>query len=354
MYSHFKKYLILLVAIVLGGCTAPAASAVPQEVPVLRVMTHDSFSVSEPIVTAFEQENNVKLEFIKSGDGGEMLNRAVLTKSAPQADVLYGVDNTFLSRALAEGIFDSYTSPGLADVPAEFQLDPEHRATPVDYGDVCINYDKAWFSDHSLALPETLADLTRPEYRGLLVTENPATSSTGLGFLLATIVEYGADGYLDYWQALKDNGLVIVNDWEAAYYTNFSGSSGKGAQPMVVSYGTSPAAEVVYAETALKESPTASVVGKNMCFRQVELVGILHGGSNRALAEKFVDYMLSQKYQEDIPLQMFVFPVNTQAKIPAVFTQNVQIPAQPAVLSPQEIELHRDAWISAWTERILK
>ena len=147
--------------------------------------------------------------------------------------MLYGVDNTFLSRALNEGIYEAYTSPLLDQIPDEFKLDPENRVLPVDYGDVCVNYEKAYFQQHNLAIPQTLEDLTKPEYSGLLVVENPATSSTGLVFLLATIAEYGQQGYLDYWQRLKDNGLVVVNDWNTAYYTNYSGSTGKGAQPMV-------------------------------------------------------------------------------------------------------------------------
>lgn len=356
MHTYPKTIIILLALSLLAACApaAPAATPTPAGPLTLRVMTHDSFSASEPVVQAFEQANNVKLEFIKSGDAGAMLNRAVLTKSSPQADVMYGVDNTFLSRALDEGVFEPYASPALADIPADLQLDASHSALPVDYGDVCINYDKAWFNTKGLALPQSLADLTKPEYKDLLVTENPATSSTGLAFLLATIAQYGADGYLAYWQSLKANGLVIVNDWEAAYYTNFSGSSGRGAQPMVVSYGTSPAVEVYYADPPVKESPTASLVGSGMCFRQVEFVGILKGTPNRALAEKFVDYMLSVQFQEDIPLQMYVFPANSKAALPQVFTDNIQKADQPASLDPAVISANRDAWLSAFTEQILK
>jgi thiamine transport system substrate-binding protein len=170
-----------------------------------------------------------------------------------------------------------------------------------------------------------LEDLTKPDYKGMLVVENPATSSTGLAFLLATISEYGQDGYLDYWQRLKDNGAVVVNDWNTAYYTNFSGSTGKGAQPMVVSYGTSPAVEVVYAGEKLDESPTASLVGKNMCFRQIEFVGILKGTKQSALAEKFVDFMLDKSFQEDIPMNMFMFPANQNAALPKEFTDYIQV-----------------------------
>jgi thiamine transport system substrate-binding protein len=291
----------------------------------------------------------VKVDFVQGGDAGETLNKAILTKDAPLADILFGVDNTFFSRALEADIFDSYESPGLADVRDEFKMDESHRLTPVDFGDVCINYDKKYFLDNFLSVPESLEDLTKPEYKNLLVVENPATSSTGLAFLLATRAHFG-DGYLDFWRRLKENGVVVVDGWETAYYTNFSGSSGQGPQPMVVSYGTSPAAEVVYAENPLESSPTGSIIGFDTCFRQVEFVGILKGTPSRALAEEFIDFMLSVKFQEDMPLQMFVYPVNRNAMQPGVFIQYLQTPDEPAYLSPEEIAANRDAWIEAWTE----
>jgi len=341
-----KKVLLLGVAMLaLAACAAEPAT--------LTVMTHDSFVASEDVIAQFEQEHNVKVNFVLSGDTGGALNRAILSKDAPVADVLYGVDNTFLSRALSEDIFEAYDSPLLAQIPDELKLDAENRALPVDYGDVCINYEKAYFAEHDLALPQTLEDLTQPEYAGLLAVENPATSSPGLAFLLATVAEYGAEDYLDYWQRLRDNGLVVVNDWNTAYYTNFSGSTGKGAQPMVVSYGTSPAVEVVYAGEELDESPTASLVGRNMCFRQIEFVGILKGTPRRALAEQFVDFMLDTTFQEDIPMNMFVFPANPQAVLPSEFTDYVQMPEQPAALAMAEIEANRDAWIEAWRQLML-
>ncbi len=346
--------LMALFGLLLAACAPAATLAEPAGPTTLTVMTHDSFAVSEDLVRQFEQENNVKLVFAKSGDTGAALNLAVLSKDAPRADVFYGVDNTFLSRALQAGIFEPYASPLLADIPAEFKLDPANGALPVDYGDVCINYDKAYFAEKGLAVPASLDDLLRPEYKGMLVTENPATSSPGLAFLMATIAQYGSEGYLTFWQGLVDNGLVVASDWETAYYTNFSGSSGKGAQPMVVSYGSSPAAEVIFADPPREDAPTASIVGDNACFRQIEFVGILKGTQQRALAEKFVDFLLGTAFQEDMPLQMFVFPVNSQAKLPDVFANNVQIPEKPATLDPALIDANREGWIEAWTEVVLK
>jgi thiamine transport system substrate-binding protein len=345
MKRHFA--VLIVFASLLAGCG-------PITPLTLTVLTHDSFAASIPVVTAFEQSNNVKIIFLKSGDAGTALNKAILTKDAPLADVFYGVDNTFLSRALDSGIYEPYTSPTLVNIPSEFQLDPQDRALPVDYGDVCINYDKAYFSGHTLAMPVTLKDLTKPVYKGLLVVENPATSSTGLAFLLATVKQFGSTGYLDYWNSLRVNGVVVVDGWETAYYTNFSGSSGHGPQPMVVSYASSPAAEVVYATSKLTDSPTASVLGPGACFRQIEFVGILKGTRHLSLARKFVDFMLSQQFQEDMPLQMYVYPVNTNAKLPQEFVQYAQTAAQPATLDPADIGANRDRWIADWTKTVLR
>ncbi len=330
------------------------AACGPKGPVTLTIMTHDSFAASDSVVQAFEQANQVKLVFLKSGDAGAELNKAILTRDAPLADVIYGTDNTFLSRALEGEITQPYASPLLANIPDQFKLDPENRLLPVDYGDVCINYDKAYFSAHNLSVPGSLEDLIKPEYKDMLVMENPATSSTGLSFLLATIKHFGDPDYLGYWKSLRANGLVVVDGWETAYYTNFSGSSGHGSQPLVVSYASSPAAEVVFASTPIPDSPTASILGPDTCFRQIEFVGVLKGTKHLALAQKFVDYMLSPRFQEDMPLQMFVYPVNPAAALPEPFVKYAQIPEMPASMSPTEIAAKRDQWIADWTQAVLK
>jgi thiamine transport system substrate-binding protein len=344
-----KRFLlsVLLVSSLLVSCA-------PQGSVTLTVMTHDSFAASADVIAAFEQANNVKVVFLKSGDAGAALNKAILAKDAPLADVFFGVDNTFLSRAVDSGIFVPYNSPALANIPAEFQLDATHQLLPTDYGDVCLNYDKAWFAAHSLPVPATLEDLLKPEYKNLLVVENPATSSPGLAFLLATIAKFGDPGYLDYWKSLRANGVTVVDGWNTAYYTNFSGSSGRGPQPLVVSYASSPAAEVIYASPPVDTAPTASILGPGTCFRQIEFAGILKGTKMQALAEKFIDFMLSQKFQEDIPLQMFMYPVDPAAKLPTEFVQWAQVADQPATLDPAFIAANRDQWLAAWTDAVLR
>ena len=343
-----KKILLPVIGIflLLAGC-APRMN-------ILTIMTHDSFAISEKLVADFEQENQVKLVFLSSGDSGSALNKAILSKNSPLADVFFGVDNTLLSLALEEGIFEPYSSPLLDKVPDEMELDTEHHVLPVDYGDVCINYDKNWFAEHDLPVPIVLEDLLKPEYRGLMVVENPATSSPGMAFLLATIYTYGEEGFENYWAALRNNEVVVAEGWETAYYTYFSGSSGRGPQPLVVSYASSPVAEFMYADPPVAEAQTASIVSAGACFRQVEFAGILAGTPRRALAEKFIDFLLGVPFQEDIPLQMFVYPVNQSARWPDVFTQWTQVVESPATLDPILVAENREEWITAWREIVLR
>ncbi len=350
----FRFLLTLSSALLLFGCSVTAPAAPPQETApqTLTILTHDSFAVSEEIILAFEAEHQIELEFIAAGDTGTAVNKAALSKEAPLADVFYGVDNTFLSRALEEDIFEAYPSPQLANIDAAFQLDSQFRALPVDFGDVCLNYDVNYFAKNNLNPPQNLEDLLNPAYKSLLVVQNPATSSPGLAFLFATIGHFGPQNYLEYWQGLVNNDVKVVNDWETAYYTEFSRWG--GTRPIVVSYGSSPPFEVIFAEEALDAPPTAAITANGSCYRQIEFVGILKGTQKRALAEKFVDFMLSTTFQEDIPLQMYVFPVNREAKLDQTFVQYLAIPEEPTLLDPAKISQNRENWIRAWTETVLR
>lgn len=346
--------LTLTLILALSACAAPAASPTPSGPRTLTVMTHDSFAVTESALKEFESANNATVQILKSGDAGEMLNTALLNKQSPLADVMYGVDNTLLSRALDNDLFEHYDSPALAAIPAELKLDAENRALPVDYGDVCLNYDKAYFAGAGLTPPANLSELTRPEYKGLAVVEDPATSSTGLAFMLATWAAFGDEGFRQFWADMRANGVKVAADWETAYYTEFSGSSGKGPHPLVVSYASSPPAEVVFAGAPLDDAPTASVTGAKSCFRQIEFVGIVKGVQNRDLAEKWVDFMLGKTFQEDMPLNMFVYPALPSAALPEAFVKYSGQVESPIILDPATIAERRDALIEEWTEIVVK
>ena len=316
------------------------------------LVTHDSFAVSKSVLKAFTQQTGIKVKVLKNGDAGAALNQAILTKDNPLGDAFFGVDNTFLSRALKAGIFVPYTAKGLDRVHEELQLDDQNRVTPVDYGDVCLNYDKQWFADKNLAVPHTLDDLTDPAYKDRLVVENPATSSPGLAFLLATVAKFGVNGWKSYWTKLRDNGVKVVDGWEQAYDTEFSAGSGHGDFPLVVSYASSPPAEVYYADPTPPTAPTAALL--DTCFRQVELAGVLKGAEHPKAAQELIDFMLAEKFQADIPLQMFVFPAREGTPLPSVFTKYAEVPKHPFTLPPSEIGAKRDEWIEQWTNTVLR
>ena len=330
----------------LAAIEAPATTTAPTG-PVT-LITHDSFWVSEGTLSAFTEATGIQVVLQTAGDTGQMVSSAILTVGDPLGDVMFGVDNTFLQRALDADLFEAYESSALSGVPDELQLDASHRVTPVDFGDVCVNYWIDWFGD-DLAAPTSLDDLTDPAYADLMVVQNPETSSPGLAFLLATIAEYG-DGWEDYWAALRDNGVVVTASWEDAYYGEFV--SGGGDRPIVVSYASSPPAEVIYADPPIDTPPTGVVT--DTCFRQIEFAGILAGTDHRAAAELLVDFLLSPTFQEDIPLNMFVFPVLATAELPPTFVDFVELADDPHVLDPADIEAHRNDWSERWTEIVLR
>lgn len=344
-----KRLLAVAVALVAVGASCGGGGS-PDEVV---LVTHNSFVISKPVRAAFEEETGLKLRVLQAGDAGEALNRALLTSGNPEGDVFFGVDNSLLSRALDEDLFEAYESSELEHVPPRYVLDDEHRVTPVDYGDVCLNIDRDWFASRELAPPQSFDDLLDPRYRGLLVVENPATSSPGLAFLLATIARYGEDGWRDYWRRLRANEVLVVDGWEEAYTARFSGSAGStGTRPIVVSYASSPPAEVIFAGRPLQEAPTAVV--ESTCFRQIELAGVLRGARNESGARQLIDFMLSPAFQRDVPLSMFVFPVREGVPLPPEFAKWAVVPEDPLELPAATIGRNRDRWIGEWTDVVLR
>ncbi|MEV6396523.1 thiamine ABC transporter substrate-binding protein [Streptomyces sp. NPDC051907] len=321
------------------------------------LVSHESFAASPAVLKAFTKETGYTVRVLESGDAGEALNKEILTKGSPQGDVFFGVDNTLLSRALDNDLFTSYEAKGLDQVADAAQLDRgQHRVTPVDTGDVCVNYDKKYFADKKLAPPKTFDDLAEPAYKDLLVVENAATSSPGLGFLLGSVAAYGDDGWEGYWQKLKDNGVKVVDGWEQAYNEEFSGSAGgkkaKGDRPLVVSYASSPPVEVLYSEPQPAEAPTGVATGT--CFRQTEFAGLLKGAKNEEGGKALLDFLVSKQFQEDMPLNMFVNPVLKDAKLPALFAKHGVVVDQPETVDPEKIAKNREQWIQSWSSLVLK
>ncbi|MGI5480365.1 thiamine ABC transporter substrate-binding protein [Streptomyces lavendofoliae] len=340
-----------------GGDSGKDAAGGGTTSKTVTLVSHDSFNASPAVLKEFTRQTGYTVKVLKSGDAGEAVNKAILTKGAPQGDVFFGVDNTLLSRALDNGLFEPYEAKGLDRVPEAVQLDKaEHRVTPVDTGEICVNFDKKYFADRKLAPPRSFDDLAKPAYKDLLVVENPERSSPGLGFLLGTAAQYGDEGWQDYWKKLKANGVKVVDSWELAYNQEFSGSAGgrkaKGDRPLVVSYASSPPVEVLYSEPQPAEAPTG--VSTGTCFQQTEFAGLLTGAKNPDGGKALIDFLIGRKFQEDMPLQMFVNPVAKDAALPELFTKHGAVVAEPRTVAPGKIAEKRDGWIRSWSSLVLK
>ena len=309
------------------------------------VVTHDSFAVPDDVLAAFEEESGLEVAFVAPGDAGTLVNQLVLTKDAPLGDVVYGVDNTFASRAVDAGVLAEYTSaaPAAADAAAYAIPGAEDRLTAVDFSDVCLNYDLAAFGDGEA--PESLADLTDPAYAGMVSVTNPATSSPGLAFMLATVAAEG-EGWLDWWEAMRENDVRVTASWSDTYYSDFSAPNYGGDYPIVLSYASSPPFEVVDGE------PTTAAL-LDTCFRQVEYAGVLEGAENPAGAQAVVDWMLSDAFQAALPENMYVYPVSSSVEVPAEWAEYAPLADEPFTVDPADIDAQRDEWIDAWTATVL-
>lgn len=324
--------------IVLAGCSQPTEQAV-------RMLTHDSFVLSDQLITQLKEDTGITLEIVSVGDAGSMVAGAILASGNPTGDLLFGVDNTLLARALEADTFASYESPELANVLPALRPGTD-SVTPIDYGDVCINIDDRWFAERDVVTPTTLEDLINPTYKGLLVVQDPATSSPGLAFLLSTIARYG-DDWPNYWRALRDNDVQVSGSWSDAYFGAFSQAGGD--RPLVVSYATSPPAEIVYAEEPKPETVSTSVMVDG-CYRQIEYAGVLRGAANPEGAQQVIDWLLSAPVQADIPLNMFVFPSREGVALPQVFVDFAADVPDPLQLPPDVVSANLNEWLVTWGE----
>ncbi|MDT8992071.1 thiamine ABC transporter substrate-binding protein [Curvibacter sp. APW13] len=327
---------------------AAVSAALSASAVELRVLAHSSYSLPKPLVAQFERDTGIQLKVTKAGDAGEMLNKLILTKASPIADVVFGIDNALAGKALAAGVID-------ADVGAQAQRKSQASLpaglVPVDYGYVTLNYDKAWFASKGVKLPATLAALAEPAYANLLVVQNPATSSPGYAFLLATIGQMGEEAAFDWWAKMRANGLKVAKGWSEAYYTDFSRNG--GSRPLVVSYSTSPAAELFYAKDKPTEPPTGSLALPGGVFRQVEGVALVQGGQEREAARKFIDFLRSPAVQQQMQTVMWMYPVEPGVARDDVM-RHAPEPTTFAAPSDKDIAEKGAAWVARWTKVVLK
>lgn len=314
-------------------------------------MVHNSFSLPKPLLAQFEAQAGVKLSIIKAGDAGEMLNKLILTRAQPVADVVFGIDNALVVKAQAANVLEVHGSATTTTTTTTGSAQLGAQVAAVDYSFVTLNYDKAAVAKSGVPLPKTLEELTQAPYRNWLVVQNPATSSPGYAFLLATVAGMGEEKAFNWWARMRANGLKVSKGWSEAYYTEFSRNG--GTRPLVVSYATSPAAEVFYSKEKISESPTASLFLKGGVFRQVEGVALIKGGGQREAAGKFIEFMRSGAVQEALQTSMWMFPI--EARTPrAEVMRHAPEPATFDSLPPEAIADKGSQWVSRWTQVVLK
>ena len=336
----------------LSGCSLGGTSDAPDEAKGggkrVVLATHESWAVPKDVLKEFTRQTGYKVTVQAVGDAGALTNKLVLTKGAPIADAVYGIDNTFASRAVDEGVLDPHTPQALPASAERFALpdaEASERLTPIDYGDVCVNVDDAWFADHGVEPPQTLADLTDPKYKGLFVTPGASTSSPGLAFLLATIAEFGEDGWREYWADLMANDTRVTAGWTDAYTVDFTAGGGGGDRPIVLSYASSPPFTIPKGA----DEPTTSAL-LDTCFRQVEYAGVLAGAENPEGARALVDFMVSPTFQKALPDNMYVFPVDESVPLPELWARWAEVDPDPLTVDPGQVAEHRDEWLTDWAE----
>ncbi|GAA3872290.1 thiamine ABC transporter substrate-binding protein [Saccharothrix violaceirubra] len=342
-----RRVLAAASVLALAACSATEPTPSQGE-RVVTLVTHDSFVVKPELLDAFKAETGITVKQVASGDAGELTNKLVLTKDSPIGDVAFGVDSTFASRALKEGVFAEYDSGAAKNGAQRYALTPANRLHAVDVGDVCLNYDIAALKDKGE--PQKFADLLDPKYKDLLVVEDPATSSPGLAFLLSTIATYGDGGDSDwrtYWAGLKANGVKVVSGWEEAYTQDFSGSAGKGPRPIVVSYASSPSAEI-----GADGNPRTRAVF-DTCYRQVEYAGVLSGAKNTEDARKVVDFLLSEKFQSTVAENMYVYPSREGVSLPESWAKAAPLPPSSRTVPADLLDAKREEWVKQWRSLVV-
>jgi len=337
---------LFAVGLAVTGLTACGGSS-SHDTHTVVIATHDSWAMPKSVLADFTRQTGYTVKIQQQGDAGELTNKLVLTKDSPIADGVYGIDNTFATRAADAGVLADYVA---TDLPASAdRFRPSGAAgrqlTPVDYGDVCVNVDDAWFAKRHLDPPKTLADLTTPEYKDLFVVPGATTSSPGLAFLAATVAAFGADGWQDYWRALLANGVKIDPGWTEAYEGDFTAGGGKGTRPIVLSYSSSPPFTIPKGA----DKPTTSAL-LDTCFRQVEYAGVLKGARNPKGAKAFVNFLLSRQAQATLPDNMYVYPVDASVRLPKLWAKWAAVSPKPWYVSPAEITAKRADWLREWRD----
>ncbi|WP_026459630.1 thiamine ABC transporter substrate-binding protein [Schaalia suimastitidis] len=348
----FGTVLTVASIVALAACTTQSTSdttdtsqAASETSRSIVVLSHDSFDFPQELLDTFTANTGIEVTIQAIGDGGTLANQLVLTKDAPLGDAVYGLDNTVSYRIAGQGVIaeTTVTSPN-----ENLNFAGEAGLIPIDQGDVCVNFDKTWFADKGMVAPQTFEDLSRAEYKDLLVAMNPATSTPGMAFMLATIAHFGQDGWVEYWQTLKDNGVKVTQGWSEAFAVDYSAGEGSGPYPMMVSYGSSPAYSVNDEGT---DTSTASM--SQTCYRQVEYAGVLAGAKDANGAAQFIEYMLTPEVQAAISEVTYMFPTVEGAQAPENLVTFGPLSPTPVMIPADDVAANAEVWLRTWQSTVI-
>jgi thiamine transport system substrate-binding protein len=314
-----------------AGLTTIATAAVA-EVPVLTVLTYDSFTSEwgpgPAIETAFETTCACDLQFVPAGDGAALLARIQLEGAASETDIVLGLDTSLTAAATATQLFAPHGQNPATALPVPFE-DP--LFLPFDWGWFAFVHDKTKLPDP----PKSFSELAASDLK--IIIQDPRSSTPGLGLLLWVKAAHG-DRAGDIWAALSDNIVTVTPGWSEAY-----GLFLEGEADMVLSYTTSPAYHLI----AEDDDTKAAALFDEGHYMQIEVAGKLAASDQPDLADQFLDFMLTDAFQSVIPQTNWMYPsVTPTAGLPEGF--DTFRPAKSLLLSPDQAQAIRDPALSEW------
>ncbi|HPO26630.1 MAG TPA: thiamine ABC transporter substrate-binding protein [Petrotogaceae bacterium] len=324
-----KKWLVL--AVLLIGIAAFSVSQ-------LNVYVYESLNwIEDKLIGTFESSNNCKVNVVRLGDAGNMVARLKLEKKNPKADVVIGLDQSLSMSAISEGLLQPYISPMLSKLrDPNLIFDKDYYVTPFDYGAIAFVYDPSKLSK----IPEKMEDISA--YKNSLIIQDPKSSSTGQALLIWTIALYN-DSWTDFWKKMKPAVLTVTPSWDDAF-SKFE----QGEAPIMLSYATDGA----YSYHYYQSTKYKAFIPKDGAYVQIEGAGIVKGSKNKQLAQKFIDFLLSDEFQQEVALNQWMFPV-TDVKLPEAFKYAV-VPEKILSVDIKAISSQMDKYIKTWEEIMYK
>ena len=301
----------------------------------LTIYTYDSF-VSEwgpgPIVEKiFEDKYEIDLQFIAVDSAATLLNKIILEGENTKADLVLGLDMNLFNAAENSELFVSHNLKNINNkltLPLNWESD---IFVPYNYGYFAFVYNNKTLKNPPLSMEDLI---NKTDAR--IVIQDPRTSTPGLGLLTWMKALYG-DSAQNKWSQLNKKIISVTKGWTDAYYNFFMA----GEADVVLSYSTSPAAHIMYEENYDISASTF----KEGNYISVEFAGILNSSKNKQMANKFLDFMISDDFQKVIPGTNIMYPV-TDVEMPEAFNK-LEIP-EFLQLDPKDINDNKDTWINEW------